>query len=102
MKSILGSLLLITEGSLLVKYLGVTLTTRRLKTEDCNQFKKKKRQHEGQEFSHGRRAQLVSSVLILVSVYSSIFNSPSEIIKKSRCFGPSYDLVPSLKVRMLK
>lgn len=42
MKSILGSLLLITEGSLLVKYLGVTLTTRRLKTEDCNQFKKKR------------------------------------------------------------
>ncbi|XP_058216962.1 uncharacterized protein LOC131327851 [Rhododendron vialii] len=86
-KLTLSSILPIPEAHLLVKYLGVSLISTRLKAADCLILKEKilKRIQgwSNRPVSYRGRAQLIQLVLFSVQVYwSSIFVIPSKTIKE--------------------
>lgn len=84
-KVLLRDILPIPEESLPVKYLGVPLTSTRLKAMDCAQLQEKLLRRiqswTNKTLSYGGRLQLVKSVLFSIQIYwSSIFILPQRVL----------------------
>lgn len=85
-RSELCSILPIPMSTLPVRYLGVSLISTRLRSEDCVQLKDKIlnriQSWTNKKLSYGGRAELVQSVLFSIQVYwSSIFIIPTKVLK---------------------